>query len=301
MKHEIAQHLGRTWRRYRAENGDRLAAAVSFYGFVSFFPLVLLALSAVGFVVRGSANAEQRINSTLRNVLPDSLLGPGGIDLESIAAHRSQIGLVALVGLVISGIGWIGSLREAMRRMWGAGDFKRNWFLSKAIDIGLLSALGLVLALSVALTGLATQATHTLIDWMSVADTGGARTAIKVIGLTVPFAVDLAVFGFLLSVLPHVRTAPRSLIKGAFLGALLFEALKYVGALYVAHTAKGAAIYGTFAVIVGLVIWLNLVSRITLLTAAWTATALPLPGPGAVRSGDSTDEPQTPIDAPVEA
>ena len=51
-----------------------------------------------------------------------------------------------------------------------------------------------------------------------------------------------------------------------------FEILKTVGSLLV----KGAThnpVYGVFAVVVGLLVWINYLSRFTLFVAAWTVTA----------------------------
>ena len=56
------------------------------------------------------------------------------------------------------------------------------------------------------------------------------------------------------------------------LGAVGLEILKVVGSVLVARTTKNP-VYGAFAVVVGLLIWINLVSRFMLLTAAWTVTA----------------------------
>lgn len=291
MKSEIVEHLKRTWKRYRSEKGDTLAASVSYYAFLSFFPLILLALSVVGYVVRGSASAQQKIVDQIQDVLPGAIVGPGGINVESISQQSGTIGLIALVGLVVSGTGWIAAMRSSLRRMWGAEDLKVNFAVNKLIDIGMLAALGLVLGLSVAASGLGSQGTEQLIDLFNMENTDGARTTIKLVGLLLPFLVDIVVFGFLFSALPHVRTRTRSLIKGAVLGAVLFEILKFVGAYYIARTTKGAAIYGTFAVVIGLVVWLNLVMRLTLLTGAWTATALPMPGVSALDVDSPATEP----------
>jgi membrane protein len=52
---------------------------------------------------------------------------------------------------------------------------------------------------------------------------------------------------------------------------LLFEVLKRVGAVYIERTTENP-VYGTFAVIVGLLVWINIVSRMLLFCAAWTVT-----------------------------
>ena len=64
----------------------------------------------------------------------------------------------------------------------------------------------------------------------------------------------------------------RRVLRGALLAAVLFEVLKRVGAIYIDRTTENP-LYGIFAVVVGLLVWINLVSRLFLLCAAWTVTA----------------------------
>ena len=74
--------------------------------------------------------------------------------------------------------------------------------------------------------------------------------------------------------LPRVKTPLVKVLRTAVFGAVLFEILKFGGAYYVARTTtKGEATYGTFAVVVGLLLFLNLASRLILITAAFAVTA----------------------------
>ena len=84
--------------------------------------------------------------------------------------------------------------------------------------------------------------------------------------------VDLALFLFLFTRLPKVASPFRKITRGALLAALGFEVLKTTGSLLV-KAATHNPVYGTFAVVVGLLIWLNYLSRFTLFVAAWTVTA----------------------------
>jgi membrane protein len=73
--------------------------------------------------------------------------------------------------------------------------------------------------------------------------------------------------------LPRVSTPFRKIVKSAVFGAIGFEVIKFAGAFYVARTTtKGEATYGAFAVVVGLLLFLNLISRWILLTAAFAVT-----------------------------
>ena len=85
----------------------------------------------------------------------------------------------------------------------------------------------------------------------------------KVLRLT---AADLAK-------LPRQTTqaADRGQEAVSYEGVPLVEVLKLAGTFLVAHTVRNP-VYASFAVLVGLLVWINLASRFILFTAAWTAT-----------------------------
>jgi membrane protein len=82
---------------------------------------------------------------------------------------------------------------------------------------------------------------------------------------------DTVVFLVLFSRLSGTRAPWRRIIRGALFGAVGFEVLKQVAAILHARTTQNP-VYGTFAVLVGLMVWINIASRFALLAAAWTAT-----------------------------
>ena len=63
----------------------------------------------------------------------------------------------------------------------------------------------------------------------------------------------------------------RQLLLGCLFGAIGFEVLKLGGAFLIVHTVHNP-VYASFAVMAGLVVWINVSSRFILFTAAWTAT-----------------------------
>ncbi len=99
-----------------------------------------------------------------------------------------------------------------------------------------------------------------------------ATATAKVLGVALGLLTSTALFLFLFWRLPKVQSPFRRVIKGALLAAVLFEVLKRVGALYIERTTENP-LYGSFAVVVGLLIWINIVSRMLLVCAAWTVTA----------------------------
>jgi membrane protein len=262
-------HLGRAYDRYQACRGDRMAAALTFYGFLSFFPLVALAFAVTGYAVAISPGARDYVTKAIYQVLPGMA---DKVPVQQIAEAKAGAGVLALLGLSWSGLGWIGVWRESLRTMWkGDPEDDANPVLKKLADLAVMLVLGLTLLASVALSSLATSATHAVLRAAGLDHVPGAATVLRLVAIGVAVAADTFIFLVLFSRLSGTRAPWRRLLRGCLFGAMGFEALKLLGTYLVGHVMRNP-LYASFAVIVGLLIWINVVSRFILFTAAWTAT-----------------------------
>ncbi|MFC5180258.1 YihY/virulence factor BrkB family protein [Actinomadura harenae] len=262
-------HLGRAYERYQDRGGDRLAAAMTSYGFLSFFPLLALAYALLGYLVGLSEKARDYLIKAIEELLP-GLSGP--LEVQRIAESRATIGVFGLVALVFTGLGWVRVLRESLRGVWGYEPAPEgNWFVLKLRDVAVLIFLGTTLVVSVAVSSVASAATQSVLDVFGLADVAGARTMLRLLSLLVAVAFNTLIFLVLFSRLSGTRAPWLRILRGALFGAIGFEALKQVGTLLVAHTTRNP-VYASFAVLVGLMVWINIVSRFVLFAAAWTAT-----------------------------
>ncbi|GAB3961896.1 YihY/virulence factor BrkB family protein [Actinoallomurus acanthiterrae] len=262
-------HLGRAYERYQGCRGNRLAAALTFYGFLSFFPLVALAFAVMGYVVAVSPGAREYVTKAIYELLPGLA---DRLPVQQIADAKAGASVLALLGLSWSGLGWIGVWREFLRTMWtGNPEDDINPILKKLADLGVLLVLGLTLLASVALSGLATSATHAVLHWAGLSQVTGAGTFLRLVAIGVAIAANTFLFLVLFERLSGTRAPWRQLLRGCLFGAVGFEALKLIGTYLVGHVMRNP-LYASFAVIVGLLIWINVVSRFILFTAAWTAT-----------------------------
>jgi len=146
---------------------------------------------------------------------------------------------------------------------------KRGFVVRKLIDRAVLVVLGLSVLVSVAITSLATSATTLVLGWVDLA-TVSSRPPRARAGRAVGMGADAAVLFLLFVRLPGRAVSWAQAASGALLGAVLLEILKLAGTFLIARVTSNA-VYGIFAVVVGLLIWLNLVSRVVLLAAAWTS------------------------------
>ena len=269
QRRPFVDHLVRTYGRYQADTGDRLAAGVTFYWFLSLFPILLVAIAIAGFVLGDGARGQ--VVDGLHGYLPDSLSSTIGNVVQN---SKGKAGVIGLIGTLLSGLGWIDGLREAIRTMWHQNVVAGNFFTRKVFDVGILLGLFAVIAASVVVSGAATVSTGAVLSLLGPSSTPGVALVTRVLGYVIGGAVDTGLFVYLFTRLARVRSPLRQVVRGALFGAVAFEVVKYLGAFYVARTtSKGEATYGTFAVVVGLLLFLNLVSRVILLAAAFTVTA----------------------------
>ncbi|MCO5988562.1 YihY/virulence factor BrkB family protein [Actinoallomurus spadix] len=262
-------HLGRAYDRYQRYRGDRMAAALTFYGFLSFFPLVALAFAVMGYAVAVSPGARDYVTKAIFQLLPGLA---DKLPVQQIADAKAGAGVFALLGLSWSGLGWVGVWRESLRTMWkGDPDYDANLVIKKLSDLAVLVVLGMTLLASVALSSLATSATHTVLQRTGLVDVPGAGTALRLVAIGVAIAANVLIFLVLFARLSGTRAPWRRLLRGCLFGAVGFEALKLLGTYLIGHVMRNP-LYASFAVIVGLLIWINAVSRFILFAAAWTAT-----------------------------
>lgn len=267
-------HLVRAGSRYRKDNGDRLAASLTYYAFLSFFPLMLLVISIMGFVLVGNPDLQARWLKTISDYLPGVYDGLAS-NLKLALDRRKSAGLIGIVGLLWAGLGWLDAMRDSLRIMWHHDTSMGNIAVKKAVDLATLIGLGLTIALSLLVTGVFAASAGWTMDQVGLQ---GHGLPTKATAFAVAFGVgvlaDTALFVFLFTRLPKLVRPRRTVIRGALFAAVGFGLLKIAGRFYIAHfVARGSRVFGTFAVIAGLLVWINIVSRFALYAAAWTVTA----------------------------
>lgn len=263
-------HLIRTVQRYQFQGGDRLAGATTYFAFLSFFPLIVLAYSLFGFVVAGDQQLQEQLTDVIKEQLPGLA---DELDLQNIAASKASAGIIGLLGLLYAGLGAVDSLRGALREIYMTTTPPLNFFLGKLRDLASLIMVGVTVLVSAAITAVASQATRVVSELLGLPDHSslGERT----IWLSGVLAAGLADWLLFMIVLGWVARPVQRLgviARGAVIGSIGFGALKQLASLILGHTLANP-LYGTFTVIVGLLLWINLSARLILYVAAWTATA----------------------------
>jgi membrane protein len=265
-------HAFRAYDRNTEVMGTQLAAAITYFGFLSFFPLLALGFSLAGFISEIYPNVQGDVTRAVEAAFP-SLVGDGAgqINIQDIIDARASAGIIALLGLAYAGLGWLDALRDGLRGVFGTSDVKISFVKKKLVDVVVLVVLGLALLVSVVVTSLATEATTFVLDHVGLDETPVAIGMLKVISVLLAVAADTVLFAIVLSRLSGANLTWRQVRSGALLAAVGFEVLKLLGTFLIGRTTQNP-IYATFGVVVGLLVWMNFVSRLTIFAAAWTAT-----------------------------
>ncbi|MFD1542313.1 YihY/virulence factor BrkB family protein [Nonomuraea guangzhouensis] len=279
-------HLMRTVQRYQLRFGDRLAGAVTYFAFLSFFPLVALAYAVFGYVLSNDTNAIRALEKAIKEQLPGLA---DQIDLQAIAGARATAGIIGLAGLLYAGMGAVDALRGALAEMSMTTAPPLNFFVGKLRDLISLLMLGVTMVVSVLVGGAATQATTNVATTLGLGSAPVTTGTLWLVGLVASVAADWLLFLIVLGWVGRTTQPFRVLAQGALLGAIGFGLLKQVASLLLALTLANP-IYGAFAVMVGLLVWINLSARLVLYVAAWTATAglNPPPSPSPIPSNGFT-------------
>ena len=143
----------RAWTRFGDAKGNLLAAGVAYFGFFSLFPAVALAAVVFGFLLAGNPELLDAVGRSLDEALPGLVKTAANPDgLMPLAAPEtatlSWAGVVAFGSLVLGGLGWIGSLRDGIRTVFGVRGTDGNPVLAKLRDLLVLGLLGASLLVS---------------------------------------------------------------------------------------------------------------------------------------------------------
>ena len=241
-------------RKFLDDRASSLAALIAYYAFFSLFPLLLALVSALGFVLQDNPSLQDDVLDSALARIP--VIGAQlADDIEPLAG--SEIALaIGLAGALWAGLGVTVALGRAFDEIWDVPRLEQRGPLQARLrGLLVLVVLGLSLIAVTVLAGLAVGGR--IGPW---AEQLGALTG----ALAANLAVFLAAFGLLTARPLRIR----ELLPGVALAAIGALALQSAGAWYVESTvARASEVYGTFALVIGLLSWFWLFSHLLLVAA----------------------------------
>jgi YihY family inner membrane protein len=233
-------------KKYGDDRGGMLAALITFYGFLSLFPLLLVGLTVLALVAGPGSHSYLDIrNSALRQfpVVGSQLPGKG--------LDRSGVGLaIGLLGLVWGSLGVAQAIQFAVNEACDVPNKNRPAFVPRLVrSLAFLVMLAAFVLVSQALTVLGP-----LVGGSNVAGAGGLVAAV---------VLNVGLFAAMFKVLGPASFGWRDHFAGAVLAGVGWEALQFLGQYLVRHDVRNMTpVYGQFAVVLGLISFLSLASQL---------------------------------------
>lgn len=268
----------RVFQRYAASHGDLLANGLSFTALFSIFAALYVGFAVAGLYLESNSELRDALVEMLAGSVPGLIdTGDGGaINLDDLYATRilNWTGVIAAVTLAGTALGWLSSTRDAVRAIFRLPPDTTNFLLLRLKDIGLVIGFGIITLLSAALSVFSTRALSLAFDYVGIEHRSMlAEITVRITGLLLVLAIDTIVLAALFRVLAGVVIPWRYLVTGSLLGAIALGVLKVLGTSLLGGAGHNPLL-ASFAVIVGLLLWFNIVCRVILLAAAWVAVTM---------------------------
>jgi membrane protein len=233
-------------KKYGDDQGGRQAALITYYGFLSIFPLLLLGVAVLSRVLADHPDMRQRL---ITAIVPQALRSTVEHSLATLPTSTIPF-IAGLIGLLLSGTGVVFSAYQTLNHVAAVPYRRRAGFFSRYLRVFAVLAMLLLGALATgALTVVAT----------ALPGQPGVERAAAVLGSAgVVFAVLLLGAKLLLA-----RPAPaRALWPGAVMGAAAVTVVLNAGAPLLARwVARAGPVYGSFATVAGMFALLYLVGQ----------------------------------------
>ncbi len=264
-------------KKFSDDQAAGLAALIAYYAFFSLFPLLLVFVTVLGFVLHGDPSAQHSISNSVLGKFP--IIGQ---QIQGRQLHGRTVALViGIAAAVWAGLGVTQAAQNAFDKVWAVPFKERGDFFSKR-----LRGFALVLALA------ALFIASSLASGLVTGGLGGA--AVKLVGIAFSLLLNLGLFAASFRLLTAASVPTRCLWIGVVVGSVLWEILQILGGYYVGHVVRHASsTYGLFALVIGLLAWLHLGAQATLYAAEinvvvvrrlWPRSLLDPPVPGDERT-----------------
>ncbi len=274
-RYPFVDHVVRMVQHYGKVEGNVLAGAVTYFGFLSFFPILALAFAVVGYISAAFPDAQDSLTTAIEQFFPGivSSTGEAGtISLQQIEDAKATAGIIGFVGVLYTGLGWVSGLRTGLADVFEIPhESKPNFVVGKGTDLAVLTVLGLVMIVSVGTSGVVEGLTDKVVETLQLDGIAVGAALVWGVGIALSLATSTLLLFVMHWLLAHPDLPIRPLWEGALLGAIGFELLKLL-AIYIVGSVGGTA-FAQLAIAVTLVVWINYFSRLVLTGASWAMTS----------------------------
>jgi membrane protein len=283
--------LSHTFHQFHENDLFTSAAAMSYFGLLTLFPALLLILVLSNRLAAGTTMLAQIVQ-----------VYPGSADflrgtVRSLSNLSTEI-IISCAVLVLWAGSWVFSVIErALNRIWGT--ISRPFLHGRALTLGMIGIVGLLLAISVIVTSVLLflqqmaerlpQSVLNRIPWLAVSGSPFWQVIFAIVSILVTVTLFVVVYRFM----PNASVSVRDAMPGAVAGGLMWEAAKYIFA-WSLHYFHYDQIYGSVGAVVAVLTW-GYVSSLVLLFGAQLTAVFHSEHPAAPIKASAADAATAPI------
>ena len=238
-------------KRYGEDNGGWVGALISYYGFFSLFPLLVVFVTIATWVLGDRPDLLQRVLEALWSRVPfaTDLQANVQAEVQTLRPNRWAT-VISVIVMLWGALGAARVLQDMVNTVWGVARFRRPGFLPKIVrSLSIIALLGVGLIATGVVAGLTVASQFPVVGLVFVA----------LLNVALGAAVTVAIYR--LGIAQPVRFA--DLWPGATIMAVGLYGLTLLASVYVKHVvARTTGIYGPFATTIGLLAYVSLVVQV---------------------------------------
>jgi YihY family inner membrane protein len=241
-----------TMAKRKLDNERRMSAEITYYAFFAIFPLLMVFVTVVDIIF--SSKASEKIVNSAVSQFP--VIGSDIINQVNTPEGRSVATAIALITALWAGSHAFESFEHAIDVVWRGPAAPPTSVVKSRLRAFFMMGIVGVAILVVTIVGALLSRLHFV--------PGVDRVVTTLVTLALNTAVILVAFAAVTPGGPRWKAQ----LPGAVLGGVGWTILQTVGALFVQHVVRGASdIYGVFAVVIGMLVWINIQIRMFLIAA----------------------------------
>ena len=258
------------FNEFLEKNGPYMAAAISFYSFLSLFPLLIAIIAIFSFLL-GNIQIEQSIITALKQLIPvlnevdDAFLAEFFLSLQTQQVVTSTL---AIAGLLWASTAVFGAIRKSVNAIWGIRK-TRPFLIERFMDFSLLFGTAFILIGSI-LFSLLLGFLQQILE--SILQTPTQPQFWQILAQLIPPALSFIGFTILYWWLPNISLSFRNVWPTAVAATIAFEISKQVFILYLRNLGGLANnVYGGVSSVIVLLAFVYVSAIIMLVGAMLTA------------------------------
>lgn len=269
IKNAAKKYLRKFWQliwgtfiSYNKHSCPNMAAGMSFYGLMSLIPLVIVAVSTLGYIIGSSENAQKFVSTVLYEQFPASaneILDQ--IEVIIMSPERGIVSVLSLIGLMWSGMKFFNILQSVLNSIW-VGASQRRFLWGNITVLLIFIAAGLLFWLSFAFDWLLKGISELNLEIVSEFSFFS-----PIIKFMIPF-ISLMIMTFLSYLfITNAKISTMSALIGSFFTTVFLELYKWAFSAIIVNFGNYGTVYGSLAGIIIFMSWLYMSMSILLVGA----------------------------------